>query len=225
MAIFCPKKLNSPIRAGEILKKKRQELKLSLKEISLSTLISEKYLLAIEKGNFEHFPQAKALCVAYFKKYATFLNLNHSDYLSQFISEANLNKKHAFHPLGHLKIKPLNSIVWWLKTITLIILITCFIGYLIWQINGILSPPKLVIYTPFEGYVTNHLSTMIQGETDKEIKLTINGKEVMTNNQGQFEIMLDLPKGVNTITISATKKHGKTTTIIRHIIVKDNKGY
>lgn len=225
MAIFCLKKLDRPTRVGEVLKKKRQEQKLSLEEASSTTRIPKKYLQAMEKGDFAHLPQTKAHCVAYLKKYAALLNMDSNDHLTQFITEANWGKNRASHPLHHLKIKPLNSIIWWFKRIATTVLIFSFVGYLTWQINGILRPPKLTVFIPFEGYITNRLNTLVQGKTDKEVKLTINGKEVVANDYGQFEITLDLPKGVNTITIAATKKHGKTTTVTRHVIVKDSQGY
>jgi hypothetical protein len=44
----------------------------------------------------------------------------------------------------------------------------------------------------------------------------------MVNEQGHFETKVDLTTGLNTITILATKKHGKTTAITRHIVVKQN---
>ena len=108
-----------------------------------------------------------------------------------------------------------------LKNTAVIIFILGFLGYLFWQINGILQPPKLLIYTPADGYVSSHLSTLVQGETEMEVKVTVNGKEIMANERGQFEAMVDLSNGVNAITISAMKKHGKTTTVTRHVVVKN----
>ena len=62
--------------------------------------------------------------------------------------------------------------------------------------------------------------TLIEGETEKETKLTVNGKDVMVNEAGRFSTEIDLNDGVNTIAVSVTKKHGKTTTITRHVVVR-----
>ena len=97
-----------------------------------------------------------------------------------------------------------------------------FVGYLLWQVNGILQPPKLFVFSPNEGSVSNKLTAIVQGETEKEVHLTVNGKEARPNDKGRFEIILDLSNGVNTITISATRKHGKMATVIRHVIVKSS---
>jgi len=107
-----------------------------------------------------------------------------------------------------------------IRAVALMSLVIGFLGYLIFQINGILHPPKLVVYMPAEGYVSSRLIIAVQGETEKEVKLQVNGKEIIANEQGKFEAEVDLSNGVNTITISAIKKHGKTATVTRHVIVK-----
>jgi len=220
MSLFCFKKLEKPVRTGEKLKKRRKEKKLSLEEAENLTHIPKKYLRAIEKARFKELPPAKAHCVAYIKKYATVLGLNPDSLLYQFSSEAELENYTPTHPHRHLKIRPYNSIIFWVKKLLIILLLLSFVGYLVWQINGILQPPKLTVFTPIEGYVSNKLTALVQGETEKETRLTINGKEIRPNDRGQFETNIDLSKGINTITIISVKKHGKTTTIIRHVIMK-----
>lgn len=123
------------------------------------------------------------------------------------------------HPHRSFKIRKL-SISSIFKNVAIAVLIIGFLGYLAWQINGILRPPTLTVFTPDDGSVTSQLTTNVQGETEKEVQLTVNGKEIMANDKGQFGAQVGLSGGLNTITISATKKHGKTTTITRHIIVK-----
>ena len=43
----------------------------------------------------------------------------------------------------------------------------------------------------------------------------------MINEQGHFASTIDLSKGVNTITMTATKKHGKSTSLVRHVIYQE----
>ena len=121
-----------------------------------------------------------------------------------------------------LKFWAFNSLSRIFRNATIAILLAGFLGYLAWQVNGILQPPKLTVFTPADGLISNKPITLVQGETEKEARLTVNGKEAMLNDHGKFEIPMDLSNGVNTITISAIKKHGKVTTITRHVIVKSN---
>lgn len=222
MAIFCLKNLESPLRVGERLKKAREERGFSLPDISTKTHIPIKYVETIESGKFDNLPPAKAHRLAYIKKYAESLELNPTSFLYQYSKESDLENYVLAHPHRHLKIHSLRSISFVFKNLAIAIAIIGFLSYLVWQINGILKPPKLSVFTPAEGYVSSHLTTLVQGETENEIKLTINGKEIMTNGKGQFEATVDLSNGVNTITISAFKKHGKTTTVTRHVVVKPN---
>jgi len=222
MTIFCRKKIEKPLRVGEILKQKRKELKLTIENVSASTHIPKQYVVALEKNKYLLLPPAKAHCLAYIRKYAEFLKLNCSEVVKQFNKESDLENYQTIHPYCKLKIRPINPIVVWTKRISIFTIIFFFVGYLIWQLNGILKPPKLAVFSPAEGYISTDIKTLIQGESEKEITLTINGKKTDITDNGRFETYINLSKGVNTITISATKKHGKTTTITRHIIKKEN---
>ena len=69
--------------------------------------------------------------------------------------------------------------------------------------------------------VTDDFSLVVQGKTDKEVAVTINGIVVPPNTSGQFNERVDLAPGMNTITVTAKRKHGKTTTEIRHVILRE----
>ncbi len=220
MAVFCVKNLESQIRVGERLKKAREEKELSLDDIYKKTRIPNKYLEAIEFGNFKELPQAKAHRLAYIREYAEALDLNSASFLYQFSQEADLTNYIPALPRRALKLWASNSLSNIFKNLAVAILLIGFLSYLTWQVNGILQPPKLTVFTPADGYISSKLMALVQGETEKEVRLTVNGKDIMPNNNGRFEIPVDLSNGVNTITISAIKKHGKVTTITRHVIVK-----
>lgn len=220
MAMFCLKNLDPLIRVGERLKKTREQQLLSTEEVSKKTRIPLKYIHAIEAGHFSDLPATKAHQLAYVREYAHILQLNPASILYQFSQESNLTALPTIHPKQGFSLWRINSLSHVFKFAAITVLLTGFVGYLAWQINGVLQPPKLYVFTPLDGYISNRLGTTVQGETEKEVRLTINGKEAMLNNQGKFELPIDLSNGVNTITISATKKHGKTTTVTRHVIVR-----
>lgn len=222
MTIFCVKNLESLTRVGERLKKAREEQHLSLDDIYKKNRIPLKYLEAIELGNFKDLPQAKAHRLAYIREYANALNLNPASFLYQFSQESDLTNFTPTPPRHGLKLWSLHSLSNIFRQMAIAVLLLGFLGYLTWQVNGILQPPKLTVFTPADGYISTKPVTLVQGETEKEVQLTVNGKDIMPNDKGKFEISVDLSNGVNTITISAIKKHGKVTTITRHIIVKSS---
>ena len=220
MTIFCLKKLQPLTRVGGRLKKAREEQKLSLEDIFNKTRIPLKYLEAIESARFSELPQAKAHRLAYVREYAETLNLNPASVLYQFAQESDLNSYTPVHPRQGIRLWPVKSLSNIFRLAALGVLLVGFVTYLAWQVRGVLQPPKLFVYTPIDGYISNKLGALVQGETEKEVKVIVNGKEAMLDDQGRFELPIDLANGINTITISAIKKHGKTMTVIRHVIVK-----
>jgi len=44
--------------------------------------------------------------------------------------------------------------------------------------------------------------------------------EILSTGDGQFKELITLSPGVNTINISAKKKNGKTTELIRYVVFK-----
>lgn len=222
MAIFCPKKLAIALPVSETFKRARAEQGLDLDTLACRTRLPKKYLIAIEEGHFEELPKSKAFKIAYVKEYAEALGLDAAPIGHQFEKETKLDDNEPALPKPFIKIWPVNSITLLVRNLALILLAVIFVGYLGWQVNGILQPPKLEVYNPVEGYVTAEPTTLVQGNTEKEAWLLINGQETTPNDAGHFEIPVDLLNGVNTITVSAIKRHGKTTTVVRHIVVRQN---
>jgi hypothetical protein len=57
----------------------------------------------------------------------------------------------------------------------------------------------------------------ILGKTDPDATVTINGINVLVRADGKFFDQVPLNSGVNKITIIATSRFGKTTTIVREV--------
>ena len=88
------------------------------------------------------------------------------------------------------------------------------------QVYRILEPPPLTILSPADGFITEQTTITVQGQSMPEIQISINGTDIASNAEGQFEQILDLAPGVNNIAVRATKRHGKITEINRHVISK-----
>lgn len=220
MSVFCFKKLKKPIRLGERLKKARVEKGWTLEQMYQRLKINERYLHAIEEDRFMDLPPSKVFRLAYVKNYAKELGVDVESDLINFTHD--LEDKKDLPSKGDMEKTYFYSLSNILRRSLALIVVFTFIFYLVWQVRGILEPPKLVVFTPVDGYITSHLSTLVQGEAEKECKLTINGQEVRINEKGQFEFSIDLANGLNTIIISATKKHGKTSTVSRYVVSKQD---
>lgn len=220
MSIFCYKKLEAPKRICFLIKNARIEKGLTIEQAEEKTRVPKKYLEAIEECKFNLLPKAKSHRIAYIKKYCELLELDEHQYLTKFFEQEGLEDIDQVHP--HTEVDKLyqKSISIWARNIIIVLTVVCFALYLIWQIRGVLQPPKLEVYFPQDGYVSETSHIKIEGFTEKETHITINGKEIKPDEQGNFQAEIDLTKGINTINIIASKKHGKQNNIIRNIIVK-----
>lgn len=222
MSIFCVKKINQPKHIGKILSKARAKKDLSLILLSQETRIPKNYLEALEKENFSILPLSTVHRLAYIKQLAKFYDLNENCLLNQFTIDNGLADIKKIHPHKKEKYSSMMSLNFLVRNLVISGLVLIFLGFLGWQIKGLVKTPELSIYSPQEGQIFYENILKIQGETEKECFININGEEIRPTSAGKFEAEIDLSKGVNTITITATKKHGKTTTITRHVVVKQN---
>ncbi len=218
MSIFCYKKIDISKNLGWELKTARENKHFTIDEVARKTHVPLKYLEALENNRFLDLPKTKAHRQVYVRELCKLYDLNFEMIAYKFNCEGGLKFfiGHYFSKNNTNNLRPLSIFI---KNFTLIGFVLFFVIYLGWQIHGIITPPKLIVYSPVEGQISNHAETAVQGETDKESRLEVNGKEIKVNEQGKFNDIVLLSNGVNTITLSTTKKHGKTTTVVRHIVV------
>ncbi len=219
MSVFCYKNLDTARHLGAELKEAREKKEFSLDEVERLSFIPLKYLQALETGEFLLLPKGRAHLNAYLRKLCGIYDLNFEHIIYKFHCEDGFKK--TAHHQPKKKSRHLNHNFLWARNLSLASFILFFVGYLGFQIYGITTAPKLEIFTPIEGQVSARTEISVQGATDKECHLEANGQEIKVDEKGQFNTTILLADGVNTLTLSTTKKHGKTTTLVRHIVVND----
>ncbi len=220
MAIFCFKTLSHTKRLMHDLADARNKHGWSIEELSAKTHLPVKYIMALERGAFHELPPTKTFRLSYVRALATALELDPEVCIAQFIQQNGLADLKMVHPRTELPRLPFNSVSIFVRNLIGGFAVLLLVGYLGWQVKGILQPPKLTVFYPLEGAIVNDLNTTIAGQTEAETKLSINGQEVLLNNQGLFSVPVDLTNGLNTVVISAMRKHGKTTVVTRHLIAR-----
>jgi len=203
------------------LREARIERNVSLTELSKKTKINKEHLLALEECRFDDLPFANIYKKNFIKAYCKALNICGDDCCRQF-DEEEIVKNPYISPKNKKTHTPniLHNLPLFLRFGILMGIASIFIGYLGLQVKHILEPPKLTIYTPEEGFITDTNTVIVQGKTEKESEVSINGTNIKHNDDGRFKEAIDVSDGVNTITITAKKKHGKITSDTRHVIVR-----
>jgi len=228
MVGFNNKKINAIKTLGERLQAHRLECGLSLEQIANETQININYLRAIENDQYDKLPP-DVYTKNFLQRHAEFLNLNPDTVFEIFQQEKSLyfktqkkiikkkDKQSKLQTAFNFFLNP-----HFIKYALVLLIIALLLVYIGWGINKIFTPPKLVINEPAKSFITTDRQIWIKGETDKEVLLTINGQEIISDKHGQFSNQLDLQKGLNMIKITAKKKHSKEKVEYLKIIVEDS---
>jgi len=218
---FQKTQLSNAKRVGIRLQEARISAGFSVQQICDKTKILPNYINALEACNFDLLPKGNIYRKQIIKAYAKTIGVDHASYTFQYITEEVTQRE----PKNLIPIKPHFSYFQDIPSIVrfafLILLGFSTVGYLGLQINKIVQPPQLTLHSPANGLVTNETTIDVYGDTGKEVFISINGKNIPNDGSGKFNEKLDLSNGVNTIVVSANRKHGKSTTLTRHVILKE----
>lgn len=221
---FKTKKVETILTAGECLKRKREELDIPIKNIAEKLKIKTSHLENLEKSNYKELPP-DVFVRGFIKNYAQLVGLDPEKMISIYSREKNIaNKiegksKKNEHYLNRPPTQ--NSAIITPKIITaffsLLVLLT--VGYYLWhQISSFNSTPYLFVSSPYEDQTTIDSHITIEGETEREIVIKINGQDVFVNPDGYFRENIILQPGKNILIIEATNKFNRTAKEVRNII-------
>lgn len=225
---FFSKNLAGTETLGDKLTHLRQEEGLSLIEVSQMTRIRLDYLSFLEKGQYDQLP-GEVYVRNFLKQYAQALKVDPNKVLSLYDQEQMVYQKVKPNPVSYIAPKTVDSppLIFshrQIKKFLIALGVLALVIYLSFEIHGIISPPKLTVESPQDNLVTNQRTVIVSGWTEKESKIYINGEEILADASGRFEESLDLQTGINVIKISAKKKHGKESVILKNIRLEEGTG-
>jgi cytoskeletal protein RodZ len=208
---------------GSILREARVAKKIILADVEQGTKIRIKFLEAIESDDFSVMPSI-SYAKGFVKNYSDFLGLDSGRILAFFRRQNDEMPGSALLPKS--TDEPLNRTFWQLtpgRFIALLVacLASLFLIYLGYQYRALRQAPMLIIDAPANQVVVSDRRIDILGKTDPDATITINGISVLVRGDGKFFDQIALESGVNTITVVATSRLGKTTSQIREVGVKD----
>ena len=210
--------------AGECLKRKREELDISLRDISEKLKIKTGYLENLERGNYEELPP-DVYVRGFVKSYAQFVGLDSEKmvgiYNREKTIENKIEKKSKKKETYANKLTTQNFAIITPKIVTafLSLLVLFAVGFYLWhQISSFNSTPYLFVSSPFEDQVVNDSNITVEGETEREVIIKINGQSIFVNSDGYFEEDIMLQPGKNVLIIEAKNKFDGTAREVRNII-------
>lgn len=223
MVTFCSKQLQTEPTASELLKKAREDQQLSLKVAADALQLSPKYLQALEEGRFQYFP-GQIYIKNFIKSYAKFLKLDECELLQKYCDSQKLhNSKVECKEESKKVLHGFYKVLIFLRQSVVALVVACFIFYLGLEFFGIFKAPQLSIESPEEGMITASADLNVKGQTIPETKVQINGVEAISDANGLFQEKVNLNAGSNQIIVTAFKKHGQSTSVVRNVIYKEKK--
>lgn len=198
--------------AGEVLVAQRAKKHISLDKAAQNLHIKKEHLEAIEKGNWSILPEPPFVR-GFIRSYAQYLSLDAKHILALYrreFDETKYPQKTVPRLSRRLMLTPNR-----LLNTALIIVIVSFIAYLIFQYFSILSAPKLEVFTPSDDSTTTIPYALIQGKTEKDVTVAIDGQIIPVDENGNFSYQVKLEEGQNIIEMIASKRLSPKSKVTR----------
>ncbi len=213
MTGFLTRKIITIETLGEKLRKVREGKNFSLQETSKKIDIQEKYLSALENGDYNEMP-GEAYIKNFLIRYLEFLGLDKNITLGLYEKEKISSQNKELKPF---KKGIVASHVF--RKIFQFLIVFSLLAYLGWGVKRIIIPPYLTIASPIDNLITKDNSIKIIGKTEEEASVKINDQLASSNFKGNFEEEIELKPGLNIIKISTSKKHSREKIIVRNVML------
>ncbi len=204
---------------GGILREARVSRHYSLEQVEAATKIRCKFLEAIESDDYSKLPSL-AYAKGFVKNYSAYLGLDSDTVLAFFRRQTSEIPRATLLPKGMTE--PLNK-PWFYLTpgrflgLVIALLATVFLFYFGVQYRRLNQSPRLTIESPKDQTMTTDKRVDVLGQTDPDATVTVNGFSVVVRSDGKFFSQVVLETGVNTLTVVATSRFGKATTVTRKV--------
>lgn len=205
---------------GEILRNERLKKKLALSEVEGATKIKVRFLEALERNDFSKIADA-TIVKGFIKNYAEYLGLSSRDLLAIFRRDFIEDKKGQILPRGVYEPLYQPKFSWTPKMTVAASLIALFLIlaiYLSFQLFGFLGAPSLEIYSPKNKESVKETEINIQGKTNPDATVSVNGEIILVLTDGSFEKTVTLSAGENKFLIEAVSRRGKKS--LKEVVVR-----
>ncbi len=199
---------------GDLFSAQRKKKRISIAQASKELVIKSKHLEALENEDWQSLPEA-AFVKGYVKSYAQYLGLDPEYLLALYrreYDESKFPKKTIHRQEKRLFITPVKII-----NFTFIVGVIAFVAYIAIQYSSIFSSPKLEIISPKNDLTVSVPAIQINGKTEKDATISINGNFVPVDEKGEFSKEYVLNDGKNTIEIIASFRLSPKNKVIRTV--------
>jgi cytoskeletal protein RodZ len=208
---------------GEILREERERHRVSLTELAHETRIRVQYLRLLEDNQFDQLP-ASTFVKGYIKTYAKLFGFDHEPLIAilrrdfKESAKGRLVPREFIKPL--LKKRPIFQRPIAMVIVGLLLLLGTVGSYVGVQWYKLSQPPMVTIEVPADQESVS-ARVVVQGYTELDAMVTVNDQPVALQPDGLFRTEIFLSReGLNTLTVKATDRRGKTSVVQRTVRVQ-----
>lgn len=220
MVAFKEKSLDD-LTIGEALRAAREERRESIEDVERITHVGKRYVAAVEANDLGKLPEP-----VYARKFVRALAAHFG--IDPEIAAENLMKEMAVsigapasdRPVNFIEGRRLMASPARFKSALVAAFFLSIVGYFAFSVHSILKPPSLTLYSPHDDQIFPASRVVLEGVTEPEVDLQINGESVAIERDGSFKDVLNLPPGVSNLRLSARKKHSRENVIFMKVVVE-----
>lgn len=105
----------------------------------------------------------------------------------------------------------------WLQLVGALILLLTLLTYAAYQARFLIQGPQITLAEE-PAIVHTERSVTLTGDTRNIARITLNGRQIFTDETGIFEEVLWLENGYTVATLSAEDRYGRTTSLVRPFV-------
>ncbi|HUQ16253.1 MAG TPA: helix-turn-helix domain-containing protein [Candidatus Saccharimonadales bacterium] len=203
-------------RLGEQLRQQRERMGLTLEQAAEDTRIREKFLVALENGDYQSLPGA-VYTKGFLRNYAEYLNLDAGEQIALFQGERVAPEpQRTFDPLRPLVKRSFIFTPAVLVPIALLAGVGLFAAYVFYQFSNFAVPPRIEISDPASDTVAQSAEYLLKGRTvaDGRVTVRVSPAQETINDirpaaDGSFSVTVSLKPGPNHIEVQVLDPAGK----------------
>lgn len=220
---MSPRTLKESESLGERLKKRRETLNLSEKDLANEVQAPLKYIQGLENDHYDVF-SAKVYALGYLKKIMETIAMEDTEQcLKEFSTEWDVR---MFRKNKELLPLPENRGEKALVTPMRLglgvggIALLAFLFFFGFRLIKFVSTPNFTLDEPKNGVEFTESVISVRGRAEKESSLTVNGRELKIDGEGRFDEKIELASGAHALEFIVQNRFGKITKETRQIIIK-----
>ena len=212
-------------KLGDTLRAQREKKGITLEQAAADTRIREKFLKALEDGDYQSLPGA-VYTKGFLRNYAEYLDLGTDELVITFHQERGGQPEapRSFQPMRPIVHRSLIFTPKVLLPVVVLAGVVLFVGYLYYQFSSFATPPRLEVTDPPGDVIASQADLLIRGVTVPDGRVTVRAfpsqnaiTDVRPASDGTFSTSVSLVQGANHIEIEVLDAAGKVSRVTRNV--------